>query len=105
MGDGQDWGPGLPVIDTLTSLKASFTIQAVRLYSVSWVPLEWDLDHKGQSCTRARQLSLGECYTGKSGLCLTTHTSMSSEVVLFVPSQTSIKFLDVNFSLAFFHFT
>ena len=46
VGDGQDWGPGLPVIDTLTSLKASFTIQAVRLYSVSWVPLEWNLDHK-----------------------------------------------------------
>lgn len=33
---------------------SSFIIQAVRPYSVSWVPLHWDLDHKGQSSRRAR---------------------------------------------------
>ena len=50
-------------------------------------------------------MHLGEGYVGKSGLWPIARASVSSQVVVFVPSQTSIRFLDVNFSLAFFHFT
>lgn len=84
---------------------SSLATEAVRLFSVSWVRLRWDLDHKGQSYRRTRWLHLGEDYAGKSCLCLIVQPNISSEVIVFDPCQSSRRFLDVNFSLAFLHFT
>ena len=87
-----DGGSGLPTTTaTLTSL--SFAIPAVGLHSVPRVLLRRDLDHKGQRCETEQE----NCILGK----VTLHNlisaqlhkkSISSEVVVFVPSPSSVTY-------------